>query len=623
VRQVAPAVRAPAARYARDPLLLGLTLFTIAMVGAYLSGVGSNHARVLGYWVTQPPLDLLLALASWRVARSGSTPAPARRFFRAFAAMAALFVVGDAAQTVLLLVDRHTDENGGPVQTALFVVGVLILLSVMLTYPTATETGRQRLRFWLDSSTVLVGTAGLAWAMSVRPGAAVGSALIGTGLMMVAAFAAVKLLLSGQAPMTRAAAIACTVAAALQGLSIYLGAGTDVRNNGLLVTLKLVPSVLIVVGLRVQELEIRADPRWFKRRRTRSYSLLPYATVAAAYLAMVATLRHVADVKVWGLLIAVLLVTALVLLRQVDSFVDNEQLIKRLDASFADLSRHERRFRSMLAYSSDLILLIDAEGRITYASPAAVPMLGRTPEEIQGKRVREFLHPDDLAVTAERFREVMANPRATMVNEARIRHADGTWRRLDTASTNLLDDPSVAGIVCNARDVTENRDFQDRLRYQASHDGLTDLPNRRLFSGRLADAAHGPAALLLIDLDDFKMINDTLGHPAGDAVLSEVAERLRGCVRQGDTPARLGGDEFAVLLPGASAADAQLIADRIREALSVPVDADGELIQVRASVGVAETRGESGDALLRRADSAMYAAKQRGKARSQPGATAA
>src|SRR5438270_10427942 len=112
VKQVAPAVRASAARYARDPLLLGLTLFTIVAVGAYFSGVGSNHARVLGYWVTQPPLDLLLALACWRVARSGNTPAPARRFFRAFAATGSCFVVGDTIQSVLMLVDPRTAGNG-------------------------------------------------------------------------------------------------------------------------------------------------------------------------------------------------------------------------------------------------------------------------------------------------------------------------------------------------------------------------------------------------------------------------------------------------------------------------------------------------------------------------------
>jgi diguanylate cyclase (GGDEF)-like protein/PAS domain S-box-containing protein len=603
------------AGYARDPLLLGLTLFAIAGVTACLAGVGSYGLRVALIWAAQPPLDLLLALSCWRIARAGSTPAPARRFFRAFSAAAFCFTVGDLTQTVLALRDPVANVDAGPIQTVLFVVGALTLLLTMLTYPAAVENGRQRLRFWLDSSTVLVGAAGLAWAMAVHPSAAIGSALVGTGLMMVAAFAAVKLLLSGQAPMTRAAAVLCILAAASQGASIYLGTHTGVRDSGLLFALRLLPSVLIVLGPRLQELEIRADPRWFKRRRTRSYSLLPYAMVAAAYVALIGVLRGHADVKVWGLLIAVLVITGLVVLRQLDSFVDNEQLITRLDASLDELGRHERRFRSMLAHSSDLIMLIGLDGRITYASPAAERILGLSPDDVTGKLVSDLLHPDDIEETVRLFRELVGRPHATSVAEPRVRHADGTWRRLEAASTNLLDDPSVAGIVCNARDVTENREFQDQLRYRASHDGLTHLPNRTLFTERLSVAALGPAALLLIDLDDFKIINDTLGHPAGDAVLCAVADRLRACVRHGDTPARLGGDEFAVLLPGASTTDAHGVADRLRLALLEPVEADGELLPVRASVGIAETLGESGDILLRRADSAMYAAKQQGKAR--------
>jgi diguanylate cyclase (GGDEF)-like protein len=147
-----------------------------------------------------------------------------------------------------------------------------------------------------------------------------------------------------------------------------------------------------------------------------------------------------------------------------------------------------------------------------------------------------------------------------------------------------------------------------------------------LDSGAVLVGAAGLAwsmALLLIDLDDLRSsMTRWAGHPAGDAVLSAVAERLRACVRDGDTPARLGGDEFALLLPGASVADAQRVADRLREALAVPVDAGGALVQVRASVGIAGTRGESGDALLRRADSAMYGAKQRDKRRRRSGAPA-
>ncbi|OLE23512.1 MAG: hypothetical protein AUG44_22055 [Actinobacteria bacterium 13_1_20CM_3_71_11] len=601
--------RSALGRAVRDPVLLGLAVGTAVLVAGYLAGVGDRADRVRTLWATQPVLDALLAWVTWRIARSGSTPAPARRFFHAFTVAGCSFAVGDGYQTVLELRASTPTSAAGTVQSAFFVVGVVVLLIVMLTYPAAVDSPRQRLRFWLDAGTVLVGAGGLVWVLTAVPGVHLGSTLLSAGLLMVAAFAAVKLLLSGQAPMTRAGAWLCIVATALQGVAVSLAGRGD---DGLGLALHLLPSVLIVVGPRVQELEMRADPRWAGRYRRRSYSLLPYLMVVAADAALAYALRGHADVKVWGSLGAVLVITALVVLRQLDSFVDNQQLIGRLDASLAELGRHEQRFRSLLAHSSDIILLLDAAGTVTYTSPAAQRVLGLPPERLVGRRVGDLVHPDDLAETVTRFRQAQDRPRATVVLEARLRHADGSWRRLEAVGTNLLDDPSVAGIVCNARDVTENREFQERLRYLALHDSLTGLPNRALFTERLT-AATGGVALLLIDLDDFKMVNDTLGHAAGDAVLSAVAQRLRGCIRPDDTAARLGGDEFAVLLPGASAAVAARVADRLRAALAEPVLAEGALIPVRASIGIAETVAGDGEVLLRRADSAMYAAKQRGK----------
>ena len=197
-----------------------------------------------------------------------------------------------------------------------------------------------------------------------------------------------------------------------------------------------------------------------------------------------------------------------------------------------------------------------------------------------------------------------------MTISARYRHADGSWRWLDGASTNLLEVSGVGGVVCNARDVTEARLFRDRLQHEATHDPLTGLPNRALFTERLDAAASGQCALLLIDLDDFKLINDVHGHPAGDAVLVAVAERLRGCSRPGDTPARLGGDEFAVVLPGADRAEAERVTEHFRTLLRAPVEADGDVLAVGASVGIGVGAGLDSEALLGTADQAMYQVKR-------------
>ena len=176
-------------------------------------------------------------------------------------------------------------------------------------------------------------------------------------------------------------------------------------------------------------------------------------------------------------------------------------------------------------------------------------------------------------------------------------------------------------IMQHVEDVTEHRRGEEQLRRQAWHDSLTDLPNRALLHARIAAAlgdasdasdAPRPLALLLLDLDHFKEINDALGHHHGDALLRVAADRLRGAVRAGDTVARLGGDEFAVLLPGADAAGAARVADAVRAALDAALQVEGHLLRVGASVGIAlaPAHGADGTTLLRRADMAMYAAKR-------------
>ncbi|MFD0525681.1 putative bifunctional diguanylate cyclase/phosphodiesterase [Paractinoplanes durhamensis] len=229
------------------------------------------------------------------------------------------------------------------------------------------------------------------------------------------------------------------------------------------------------------------------------------------------------------------------------------------------------------------------------------------------------MHPDDLAVVAEKFAAVAAVPGSTVTYQVRLRHADGTYRWLETVSANLTGEPSVGGIVNNARDVTETRQVQDRLSYEASHDMLTGLANRTLFGERVATAVTGagpdhPVSIVLVDLDDFKIVNDTLGHAAGDELLVHVSRRMQDGLRPGDMVARLGGDEFAILLEGAGGDDVDRLLARIAAALLEPAIIDGEPIAVRASFGVVDGRGgdDPGD-LLRQADIAMYEAKERGE----------
>jgi diguanylate cyclase (GGDEF)-like protein/PAS domain S-box-containing protein len=352
------------------------------------------------------------------------------------------------------------------------------------------------------------------------------------------------------------------------------------------------------------------------RRPARPFSLLPYVAIVAAdaiVLAGVGDSPRDTRILVGGSVVLTLLVTA----RQLISLYENSHLLARVDASMLELRRHERRFRSLVQHSSDILAISDERFALTYGSPSLLRLTGL--QSVVGASLWDLVHPAD----ADRLRQAagaVSTPGATTTLQLRLRHPDGVWRWFEVVTTNLLHDPSVRGVVANARDITEARRFQDQLAYQASHDGLTGLANRALFAERTADAVSAAPAdglgLALIDLDDFKAINDRLGHAVGDALLIEVGERLRATVRPADLVARLGGDEFAVLLPSATREQSARIADAFIDALAAPVRAAGYELLVQASIGVARhTPDCDASDLLRRADMAMYAAKESGKSR--------
>ncbi len=301
----------------------------------------------------------------------------------------------------------------------------------------------------------------------------------------------------------------------------------------------------------------------------------------------------------------------------------------------AELAAREAWFRALIEHGSDAVTVVDAAGTALYASPSYERVYGFSGTERVGTSAFERVHPDDVASVAAVFRELVARPGGTATAEFRVRHADGDWRHVSAVAQNWLGDPAVRGVIINSRDVTERiradealRTSEAQFRHLALHDPLTGLANRALFADRVAHALARAArdgtgaALLYLDLDGFKELNDELGHAAGDRCLVAAAERLQGAVRADDTVARLGGDEFAVLLEGTHAAHAEAeavaVATRVQAALRAPADIDGRPYVLAASIGIAAA-GESGpaspDELLRRADAAMYTAKEAGGSR--------
>ncbi|MBA3349896.1 MAG: EAL domain-containing protein [Actinobacteria bacterium] len=293
-----------------------------------------------------------------------------------------------------------------------------------------------------------------------------------------------------------------------------------------------------------------------------------------------------------------------------------------------DLHRRkgEARFQSLVQNSSDLITVIDGRSIIQYQSPSVQRVLGYELDELLETNFSDLLHPHERErVLALMLDERENSPNTDVAVECQLRHCDGTWLIFEILRTNLLADPNVSGIVLNARDVSERKEFEQQLTHQAFHDPVTQLANRALFTNRVEHALSrqtrdaGGMAVLFVDLDDFKIINDSLGHAVGDEVLRLVGERLARCVRPMDTVARFGGDEYAVLLEDIQRRDQVVeIVDRAYEALNEVMNLDDKELFIRASIGIAMLDGEdaltsAADELLRNADVAMYRAKRDGK----------
>jgi diguanylate cyclase (GGDEF)-like protein/PAS domain S-box-containing protein len=306
--------------------------------------------------------------------------------------------------------------------------------------------------------------------------------------------------------------------------------------------------------------------------------------------------------------------------RQILTLRENRQLTDRLDQRVtertAELRANEQRFAALVQHSSDVVSIIDLDGCIHYQSKSSFEVLGYHPEELIGTSIVRLL--DDMS--ADRLQAAMTKvvDRAlhSSVVELNVVHADGRIGVVEMTVTNLLAEPSVQGLVLNSRDISERKKLEDELVHQAFHDPLTGLANRALFQDRVEHALRrwqdGTVAIVFLDLDGFKEINDSLGHAAGDLLLSEVADRLRSCVRHGDTVSRFGGDEFAVLIDDINHdVDPAGLAEHISERFSAGFVIEGREIEIRASAGIALCEGPDTTVgqLLRNADLAMYRAK--------------
>ena len=361
--------------------------------------------------------------------------------------------------------------------------------------------------------------------------------------------------------------------------------------------------VLIAAGVWSRQSTSATVDRW-----ARTLAALQHAPVVAAVGVGAAVAARGDSIQGVQLTAGVVLVAAL-FLRQLVSSRDRNVLTARLQA-------REELFRALVTGASDLITLHEADGTVLYASPAVERVLGLRGEELLGGSIGDLVEPSDRLRMGALFQEVLDSPGHQAEMMVRVTAAGGEYRWMQVQLKNALDDPSVGGIVGNARDVHERYLLEQQLTHAAFHDPLTGLGNLAQTRALLRAAYEIPrqATVVLVDLDGFKAVNDTFGHAHGDALLQQVAERLSGCLRTDDEVTRIGGDEFVLVLNGLQ--DAAAISSRVLTVLREPVPVAGTSVSVRASLGVAlTTDAESPDELLRNADLAMYSSKEAGRDR--------
>jgi diguanylate cyclase (GGDEF)-like protein len=496
-RRQRPVTAAEMRLLVRDPLLLGLTAFGALVCVWFALGRGGPVWQTGLLWPAEVITDLVFNGVCWKIVARPELTGLQRRFWALAGCATGLFVIGDCTQAVLTARSPvPANLDGGAVQSLCVVVGLTVMVVSMLLYPNPHSAPGQRLRFLLDAGSVLVAAGTLAWYFSMGDSAQDARKVLTTAaaaaIVLVVAFAIVRMAMSGIAPMSRLAAAPMVLGACLAALpAAVFPVQPGVAATGSALIVRFVPSVLVAMGPRIQDVQARFDPT-VGRHTLRPYRLLPYGSVGVTFAVLLLILPAGLGPRIWGVVVGAVALTCVVVARQLLVFRDNERLIRALDE-------------------------------------------------------------------------------------------------------------------------------------QATRDGLTGLLNRTAFVSEVDTALGEPERrrwmhLILVDLDDFKGVNDTLGHAAGDELLTATAARLTAVTRPGDVVARLGGDEFALLVhvdpgPDGSADGAgAVLATRLLTDVAQPVVVAGHPVTVRASVGVAAAgAGDTLADVMRNADIAMYAAKESGK----------
>jgi len=620
-----PAQRAAAPSGWVDRLCVALVIYVVVCVGWMLTGFGGETVRhYVGLLADTPACvtALIVTIAATRRMQPGTT----RSAWRCLSAALALYAVGTTIGVVSWLHD--VDPFPGVADLFYLAFYPFFFTAVGLMIRAAAVRIRWT-QFLLDAVILVAGFGAFFWFLIIRPAASsteidvlkntLSQTYIALNCVLVLTLGV--LLLAGADNSTgRRVSLLLSVGFATMLLGDVAWSVAKITGHYLPGDLQDILYVSCYVPLAAagrEQMRLGAGEAESGATRAAAQSL-PYAAMLAAFLVLV-TLTHgdigspatVMTIVVFALALLVMVRQALVL--REDALTRERRAARLVEA----------RYASLIANASDVIMIVGVDGALRFASPASERTLGLRPEDVGGRNLVDLWSGGD----AERLRAFLADVAGTAgeaVGPVEMSIERGRNRYvLEIVGSNLTRDSAVQGLALNFRDITERKALEEQLRQLAFHDSLTLLANRSLFRDRvqhslaLAQRGRHQVAVMFLDLDNFKTVNDSLGHDAGDRLLQAVAQRLVKSTRTSDTVARLGGDEFAILVEGfATGAEVERLAAALIESIDRPFTLNARELHISASVGVAFSTADAGaDALLSKADIAMYHAKAGGKNR--------
>ena len=608
-------------------LAVGLAIYVlVAILLTALDADGGRALQVFNLYSDSPACLATIVLCV--VAARSTEDASIRRTWWLLTAALGVYCVGNLLNSTYWLFDRDPFPSVGDV---FFLAFYPLVFAAILTLIRAASLRMPWGRLALDGSILVLGFGAFFWFFVIRPSAAGGAGdvikyaltqtYIGLNCLMVMAFG-ILLIASGGGPLRRRTLVLLTLGFSTMLLADIVWAMSKVTGNYLPggTSDAVYLSCYIALGAAARE-QLRGPARDTTAPGALDKALvqgLPYAAMLVSFLVLVYFTRGDASDPATIMTMIIFVLTLLLMVRQGVIFRDDVLLREQRAAKLV-----EARYASLIRNASDVIVIVDVDGRLQFASPAAERTFAFRPDDLVGRNLLDLWVDADRDRLAGFLAEVAAT-HGRAVGPMEVQVSSGTKRfTLESVGSNLLHDPAIAGLALNFRDVSERKVLEEQLRQLAFHDPLTLLANRSLFRNRvdhaltLAQRTQEQIAVMFLDLDNFKNVNDSLGHDAGDRLLQAAAQRLVQRTRSADTVARLGGDEFAILIEGVTgAADVERVAVSITDSFAEPLLLDGAEVRVAASIGVTFSCPEdTTEELLRNADIAMYSAKAGGKGR--------